>query len=63
MTVVDLNHVAKSLIGFSIFVVLWLRQQASVGNLGWEGPLEKERATHSNILASGIPMAGAPGRL
>ena len=27
----------------------------SVGDLGWEDPLEKRRATHSNILAWRIP--------
>ena len=26
-----------------------------VGSLGWEDPLEKEKATHSNILAWRIP--------
>ena len=27
----------------------------SVGDLGWEDPLEKEMATHSSILALEIP--------
>ena len=27
----------------------------NVGDLGWEDPLEKRRATHSNILAWRIP--------
>ena len=31
--------------------------------LGWEDPLEKEMATHSNILAWGIPWTEEPGRL
>jgi len=26
-----------------------------MGNLGWEDPLEKGKATHSSILAWGIP--------
>ena len=34
-----------------------------MGNLGWEDPLEKERAAQSSILAWGIPMAEAPDRL
>ena len=31
--------------------------------LGWEDPLEKEMATHSNILASEIPRTEEPGGL
>ena len=31
--------------------------------LGWEDPLEKEMATHSNILAWEIPSTKEPGRL
>ena len=31
-------------------------QETSVGSLGWEDPLEKGMATHSNILAWRIPM-------
>ena len=31
--------------------------------LGWEDPLEKEMATHSNILAWRIPWTEEPGRL
>ena len=31
--------------------------------LGQEDPLEKERATHSNILAWRIPWTEEPGRL
>ena len=34
-----------------------------VRSLGWEDPLEKEMATHSNILAWRIPRTEAPGRL
>ena len=30
-------------------------QETQVQSLGWEDPLEKEMATHSNILAWGIP--------
>ena len=31
--------------------------------LGWEDPLEKEMAIHSNILAWKIPRTEEPGRL
>ena len=34
-----------------------------VGSLGHEDPLEKEMATHSSILAWGIPWTEEPGRL
>ena len=30
-------------------------QETLVQSLGWEDPLEKERATHSSILAWEIP--------
>ena len=33
----------------------------NVGDLGWEDPLEKRRATHSNILAWRIPWTTAHG--
>ena len=32
-------------------------QETGVRSLGWEGPLEKEMATHSSILAWRIPWA------
>ena len=38
-------------------------QQMRVQSLGWEDPLEKEMATHSNILAWEIPGTEDPGRL
>ena len=38
-------------------------QEIRVQSLGWEDPLEKEMATHSNILAWRIPGTGEPGRL
>ena len=31
--------------------------------LGWEDPLEKEKATHSSILSWRIPWTEEPGRL
>ena len=36
-------------------------QEIQVRSLGWEGPLEKEMATHSNILAWSIPWTDEPG--
>ena len=34
-----------------------------VQSLGWEDPLEEERATHSSIFAWEIPWTEEPGRL
>ena len=36
---------------------------ANAGDVGWEDPLEKEMATHSNILAWEILWIDEPGRL
>ena len=49
----------------------WLRGQESkcqvqerqVPSLGWEDSLEEEMATHSSILAWGIPRTEEPGGL
>ena len=38
-------------------------QETQVQFLGWEGPLEKEMATHSSILAWRIPWTEKPGGL
>ena len=38
-------------------------QEMQVLSLGWEDPLEKETATHSNILAWKIPWTEELGRL
>ena len=38
-------------------------RETQVQSLGWEDLLEKEMATHSNILAWKIPWAEEPGRL
>ena len=38
-------------------------QETLVPSLGWEGPLEREMATHSSILAWEIPWTDEPGRL
>ena len=37
--------------------------ETEVQSLGWEDPLEKGMATHSNILAWRIPWAEEPGGL
>ena len=36
-------------------------QEILVQSLGWEDPLEKGMATHSNILAWRIPSTEEPG--
>ena len=38
-------------------------QETQAGSLGWEGPLQKEMATHPSILAWRIPWTEEPGRL
>ena len=38
-------------------------RETQVQFLGWEDPLEKERATHSSTLAWKIPWTEEPGRL
>ena len=38
-------------------------QETQVRSLDWEDPLERERATHSSILAWRIPWTEEPGRL
>ena len=42
---------------------MWGMQETWVRSLGWEGPLEEEMATHSNILAWKIPWTEEPGGL
>ena len=37
--------------------------ETQVRTLGWEDPLEKGMATHSSILAWGIPWTEEPGGL
>ena len=39
------------------------RQETQVRSLGWEDPLEEERATHSSILAWRIPWTEEPDGL
>ena len=38
-------------------------QETWVRSLGWEDPLEKEKATHSSTLAWRIPWREEPGRV
>ena len=38
-------------------------QETQVQSLGWEDPLEKGMATHSNILVWEIPWTEEPGGL
>ena len=38
-------------------------QETWIRSLGWEDPLEKEMATHSNILAWKIPWSEVPDTL
>ena len=38
-------------------------EETWVRSLGWEDPLEKERTTHSSILAWRIPWTEEPGGL
>ena len=38
-------------------------KETQVQSLDWEGPLEKEMATHSSILAWEIPRTEEPGGL
>ena len=38
-------------------------QETWVRSLGWEDPLERERATHSSFLAWEIPWTEKPGGL
>ena len=40
-----------------------MQKMPDVHSLGWEDPLEKEMATHSNILAWRIPWTEEPGGL
>ena len=40
-----------------------IMQETWVRSLGWEDPLEKEKATHSHPVAWRIPWREEPGRL
>ena len=39
------------------------RQEIQIGSLGQKDPLEKDKATHSSILAWKNPLTEEPGRL
>ena len=54
---------SKSFSGGSVVKNPRAMQEAWVRSLRWEGPLEKEMATHSSILAWKIPWTEEPGRL
>ena len=49
--------------GSSVLRIRLLRQEMQVQFLGWEDPLEKEMATHSNILAWEILWTEEPGKI
>ena len=62
----DYMLLLKQKVGFSGGSVVKNRpaeQETWVQYLGWEDPLEKEMATHSNILAWEIQWTEEPGRL
>ena len=43
--------------------ILTAMQETQIQSLGQEGPLDKEMATHSSILACRIPWTEEPGTL
>ena len=49
--------------GDSVVKSLPAKQEMWVRSLGWEDPLEKDMATHSSILAWGIPWTEDLGGL
>ena len=53
----------KGFLGGSVVKNLPTKQETQVWSLGWEDPLKKEMAIHSNILAWRIPWTKEPGRL
>ena len=58
-----LSHLLERLLGFpgvSVVKNLPAMKENWVGSLGQEGPLEKEIATHSSILAWRIPWTEEP---
>ena len=68
-----ISALKKRLWNFSNSFQLWLIaqlvknlpivQETLVRFLGWQGPLEKEMANHSSILAWKIPWTEGPGGL
>ena len=62
------KHISVILITIDFLVAQWQRirlpmQETQVRSLGQEGPLEKEMATQSRILAWKIPQTTERGRL
>ena len=53
----------QGFLGGSVARNLLARQEAQVQSLGWEEPMEKGIATHSNILAWRIPWTEESGGL
>ena len=49
--------------GVKICLPVKKMREMGVQFLGWEDPLEEEMATHSTILAWGIPWTEEPGRV
>ena len=48
-----------SLVAQLVKIVIFTIQETQVQSLGWEDSLEKEMATHSNVLAWRIPLTVA----
>ena len=59
---IPLNFEGISLVAQSV-KNLPAMQETQVRSLGQEDPLEKEMATHSNILAWRVPLTEEPGGL
>ena len=59
----ELNEILTLFPGGSVVKNAPGKQETPVPPLGQEGPLEKETATHSSILAWETPWREEPGRL
>ena len=57
----ELWHVDYKSLGAQMVKSLPAMQETWVLSLGWEDPLKKETATHSNILAWRAPRTEQPG--
>ena len=57
------THISQTSLVAQIVKNLPAMRETRVGSLGWEDPLKKEMATHSNILAWKIPWTEEPGGL
>ena len=57
------NDLSRSSLVAQMVKSLSEMQVTRVRSLCWEDPLEKEMATHSSILARGIPRTEDPGGL